>query len=275
MRDILAAVLVALVLAPSALFAQKNMVDFYRYADSLAQTPPMINELKILGSKKISNRYVTIVGYPEDKSVVLAAVTLEPIKKLSEDISLNVRFRKMIPDMGKVSTWGYIFDRNQDGKVDYMALIGGAAPYKDSEFPEDYPYKGQALQHAHMEYYITHCKLVFNHWADDNFDGMLDGVIHIDMDPDRDFVDHQIVVRSTKFNGTFDDVWAFRASDGVLPEPVLHTTTSVAYHPINKPPDFITKPILDDKSQIMKLLNTALKQLKLSAKNFARFAEPH
>jgi len=274
MRDILAAVLVALVLAPSALFAQKNMVDFYRYADSLTQTPPMINELKILGSKKISNRYVTFVGYPEDKSVVLAAVTLEPLKKLNEDIALNVRFRKMSPDMGKTSTWGYIFDRNQDGKVDYMALIGGAAPYKDSEFPEDYPYKGQPLQHAHMEYYITRCKLVFNHWADDNFDGMLDGVVHIDMDPERDFVDHQIVVRSTKFDGTFDDVWAFRASDGVLPEPVLHTTTSVAYHPINKPPDFITKPILDDKSQIMKLLNTALKQLKFGAKNFARFAKP-
>jgi hypothetical protein len=124
-----------------------------------------------------------------------------------------------------------------------------------------------------MEYYITHCRLVFNHWADDNYDGMLDAVIHVDMDPDRDFVDHQIVVRSTTFNGRFNDVWAFRGSDGVLPDTVLHTTTSVAYHPINKPPDFITQPMLDDKSQIMKLLNTALKQLKLTAKNLSRFSE--
>lgn len=269
-----AAAVIFFALVPSLLFGQRNIVDFYRYADSLTQTPPLIGELKILGQKKLSDRYVTFIGYPQDKSVFIAAVTLQPIKKLNEELSLAVRFKKMIPDLGKISTWGYVFDRNHDGKIDYMALVGGAAPYKDSEFPADYPRRGEPLLNAQMEYYISHCRIAFDHWADDNYDGKLDAVIHIDMDPERDYVDRQIVARSTKFNGVFDDVWAFRGSDGVLPDSVPHTAAGVAYHPIQKPPDFITQAMLDDKSGIMKLLNTALKQLKLTAKNLARFSEP-
>ncbi len=274
MRNTIAVVAAGLMLLPAALFGQQNIVDFYRYADSVSQTPPMVNELRILGQKKVMNRYVTFVGYKEDKSILFAAVTLAPIKNLNTDISLSVDFHEMIPDMGKTSTWGYVFDRNHDGKIDYMTLVGGAAPYKDSEFPADFPYRGQPLLSAQLNYYISHCRLVFNHWADDNYDGMLDAVIHIDMDPERDFVDHQIVIRSTAFNGAFDDVWAFRGSEGAIPDSVPHTLTSVQYHPINKPPDAITQPILDDKSQIMKLLNTALKELKFGAKNLARFSTP-
>lgn len=273
MRSIAAALLFLLTLVPPSLFGQKNVIDFFRLADSLSQTPPMISELSILGQKKVMNRYVTIVGYPEDKSVLLVAVTLEPIKDIRKDISLAVRFKKTIPDVGKTSSWGYIFDRNQDGQVDYMTLLGGGAAFKDELFPEDYPYKDQALQGPQMEYFISHTRLVFNHWADDNFDGTLDAVIHVDMDPDRDFVERQIVARSTAFNGRFDDVWAFRVSDGALQDSVPHTETSVPYHPIGKPPDAITPAMLADKSQIMKLINTALKQSKLTSKNFSRFSK--
>lgn len=272
MKQILRTLFLAALVAPASLFAQQDIVDFYRYADSLSKTPPMINELTVLGQKKISNRYVTIVGYPEDKSVLLAAVTLAPIKDITREISLIVHYRKMIPNVGPTSTWGYIFDRNGDGKVDYMALLGGAASFKDDEFPDVYPTKGQPLQAKQVEYFLAHCRLVFNHWADDNFDDTLDAVVHIDMDPERDFVDRQIVARSTAFNGRFDDVWSFREGLGTLPDAPLHTTTSIAYHPIGKPSDFITKAVLDDKSGVMRLLNSAVQKLKLTSRHFTRFS---
>jgi hypothetical protein len=273
MKKILGLAVLLAALAPAGLRAQQNLVDFFAFADSISKTPPMINDLRILGQKKVSKRYVTIVGYPEDRSVLLAAVTLQPIKDITKEISLAVHYRKMIPNVGPTSTWGYIFDRNRDGKVDYMALLGGAAAYKNAEFPPSFPAKGQPLQAAHLQYFLSHCRLVFNHWADDNFDDSLDAIIHIDMDPDRDFVDRQIVARSTAFDGRFNEVWAFREGDGALSEVPLHTTTSVAYHPIGKPSDFITKGVLDEKSNIMRLLNSAIKQLKLTPANFSRFSE--
>lgn len=273
MRHIAAGLLCLAILLPATSFGQNNIIDFFGFADSIAQTPPMISELVILGSKKINKRYVTIAGYPEDKSVLLAAVTLKPIKNLGAEISLAVRYRKMQPNVGPTSTWGYIFDRNGDGKVDYMALLGGAAGYKDDRFPDAFPAKGSVLRAEQVDYFLSHCRLVFNHWADDNFDDTLDAVIHIDMDPDRDFVDRQIVARSTAFDGRFDEVWAFREGVGTLPDVPLHTATSIAYHPIGKPGDFITKATLDDKSNILRLINTAVKQLKFTAKNFSRVSD--
>jgi hypothetical protein len=268
----LLAALLATLLAPVSLRAQAGILDFYRYADSVAQAPPMINELTILGQKKLMNRYVTIIGTPEDKGVLIAAVTLKPIKDITQEISLSVRFRKTVPNVGPTSTWGYIFDRNHDGKVDYMALLGGAAGFKDESFDEKFPEKKSALMANQMEYFLSHCRLVFNHWADDNFDDTLDAVIHIDMDPGRDFVDKEIVVRSTKFDRKFDDVWAFRLDTTLPPDSVLHTATSVAYHPIGKSSDFISPATLDEKSGILRLINGAIKKMKLSAKNFERYS---
>jgi hypothetical protein len=267
-----AALLAAAVLAPQGLRAQTGILDFYRYADSVSQAPPMINELVILGQKKLMNRYVTVIGTPEDKGVLIAAVTLKPIKDITQELSLSVRFRKTVPNVGPTSTWGYIFDRNHDGKVDYMALLGGAAGFKDESFDEKFPEKKSALMGNQMEYFLSHCRLVFNHWADDNFDDTLDAVIHIDMDPGRDFVDKQIVVRSTKFDRKFDDVWAFRLETTLPPDSVLHTATSVAYHPIGKSSDFISSATLDDKSGILRLINGAIKKMKLSAKNFEKYS---
>src|SRR5258706_7948006 len=109
---------------------QSSILDFYPHADTVCQFPPIGKDLAIVCSKKISRRYVTFVGLQGDTRVLLAAVTLKPLPDPRKSISLSVEFEGINPNPGKTSTWGYVYDRNGDGAIDYLALVGGAAAYK-------------------------------------------------------------------------------------------------------------------------------------------------
>ena len=245
-----------------------NIVDFYPHADSVCQFPQSDRELTVICQKKISQRYITLIGMKGDSRILLAAVTLKPLTDVQKSISLTVDFDGIRPNPGKVSTWGYVYDRNGDGRIDYMALVGGAAAYKSADFPDDFPLREKLLSLKQIDYYVGHCKTVFNHWADDNFDGTLDAAIHIDMDPQRDWVERQIVVRSTGFDGKYDEVWSFREKMGDVRDSVKHTTASVEYHPIGKPPDSISLAAFADKTRILHIINAAAKECGLTSENF-------
>jgi hypothetical protein len=269
MKQLMRYLILMLMFLPAAqAFAQQSILDFFPVAESLITYPPYKPRLGILGQHKISNWYVSIIGLKETKTIFLAAVTKQPIKNVMKEISLSVKFNGRIPDVGKTSTWGYIFDRNGDGKIDYLALLGGAAPVKDSTFSEDYAYRGLPLRTDDIKYYIKNTKLIFNHWADDNYDGILDGLIHVDMDRDRDMVDRRLVIRSTAFNGQFDDVWALRLVDETVQDSIPHTATSVPFFAVEGKESSITTNAFKEKTEILKILNTAIKKSKLTAKNF-------
>jgi hypothetical protein len=88
------------------------------------------------------------------------------------------------------------------------------------------------------------------------------------MDPKRDWVDRQIVVRSTGFDGIYDDVWAFRGAMGDDRDSVAHSRTSVPFHPIGKPPDAIGAAMFTERTGILQLLNDAAKECGLTAARF-------
>ncbi|HYQ87128.1 MAG TPA: hypothetical protein VES59_07800 [Bacteroidota bacterium] len=247
---------------------EDNIVDFYPHADTVCQFPRSDQELTVVCQKKILRRYITFIGMKGDSRILLAAVTLKPLTDVQKSISLSVDFDGIRPNPGKVSTWGYVYDRNGDGRIDYMALVGGAAAYKTADFPDDFPLREKLLSLQQIDYYVGHCKTVFNHWADDNFDGTLDAVIHIDMDPQRDWVERQIVVRSTRFDGKYDEVWSFREKMRDDRDSVKHTATSVAFHPIGKPPDSISPAAFADKTRILQIINAAVKKCGLTSENF-------
>lgn len=240
-----------------------DIINFYRYADSVCSFPPIDQELIKVCQKRLQKRYVTFIGIRGFDRVLIAAVTLQPIRDIKKSISLTVEFDDIKPTPGKISTWGYLFDRNGDGNVDYMALVGGAAPFKKRNFPEDYPLRGQYVTYDQIEYFVNNCKLVFNHWADDNFDNTLDAVIHIDMDPRREWVNRQLVVRSTAFDGEFDEVWSFREKIDSEYDTLAFTPDKVPYHPIGKPQDAISRSTLMDKTGILQLINRAVTECKL------------
>lgn len=237
-----------------------TILDFYPRADSVAEYPDLPRKIATICTKKIDRFYVTFMGYEGSTHVFIAAVTLTPIKDPNRDISRMVEFNEIQPSVGRTSTWGYVFDRNKDGRIDYMALLGGAAAFETKDFPKDFPAKATQMSREQIEFFISRCKLIFNHWADDNYDGAIDAVIHVDMDRKLDWAKRKLVVRSTKFNGKFDEVWAFREKINESPTKVRHTESAVPYRPSGKPVGEITMETLQEKTDILRLMNQAAKE---------------
>ncbi|MFI5252929.1 MAG: hypothetical protein ACHQQQ_10930 [Bacteroidota bacterium] len=248
--------------------AMRNLVQFYSYADTVALFAPSEDSLRIIKQKVVDKFYVAFIGFKKSPKVRIVAVTPKPIKDVRKDIALTVQFAGYYPRAGRVTSWGWIWDRNGDGKIDYLALLGGAAPVERGDMPEDYPPRGVQMNADQIEFMVGHCRLIFNYWADDNFDGKLDGLIHFDLDPVRDWVQDQIVIRSTKFNTKFDEVWAFQDKMANRADTVSYSNNRVPYHPIGKPIDEITEQTFKDKTDILNLINRAARIAGLSADDF-------
>jgi hypothetical protein len=198
------------------------------------------------------------VGFKTTRTVLYVTFTRDSVADPVMDVSPIVGFEKAKPTLGKVQTWGYPFDRNRDGKIDYLALVGGAAPFEDGDFPVNYPVQNEAMMMHHVQLYIEKCRIVFNHWADDNYDGKLDGVIQADMDPARAWVYRYIYASSTARDGKFDSVWAFRTDTSSFNDTVTVTDGGVEYHPVGLPAGVLGAKDLDEKTAIMTLMNEAI-----------------
>ena len=270
------AVLLALLLPISSLISQAqtgSMIDFFRHADSMTIHPSLDQQLAIIQQKKLGDNYVSFIGPKGTSIVLIAAVTVEKLTNPNL-ISRTVDFVKDRPTTGKIPTWGYVFDRNGDGKIDYLALVEGAAPYKNSTFPVDYPARKKRVDMAQMELFVNSCKLVFNHYADDNFDGKIDALVHIDLDPERDWVDRQIVARSTTFDDVFDVAWAFQGSMANVHEKIGITSTGILFHPLNSPTGYLSKATLAARTGILSYLNASAAECKLKWFNFIHPEKP-
>jgi hypothetical protein len=238
----------ALFLAVAGVSAQPDLPGFFPIADSVTRHPPFTNELTALAQVRVQNT----------RTVLYVTFTLDSLADPVGDVSRIVGFDSARPSLGKVSTWGYPFDRNRDGKIDYFALVGGAAPFEDGDFPPNYPKRREPLLVHHVQLFVAKCRIVFNHWADDNYDGMIDGVVQADMDPDRSWIYREILARSKKFDRRFDDVWAFRTDTSSFNDSVSYTPDRVLYHPVGMPTGSFGWKELDDKSAVLALMNEAV-----------------
>jgi hypothetical protein len=250
-------VMLTLAAGAAGLSAQPGIVNFYETADSVTAHPPFRNELVTLCQVHLRDRWVSFVGFKTTKTVLYVTFTLDSLADPVADVSPIVGYEKARPVLGKVSTWGYAFDRNRDGKVDYLALVGGAAPFEDAEFPADFPKHNEPMLIGQVGLYLAKCRIIFNHWADDNYDGMIDATVLADMDSSRGWVYRQILARSTKFNGRFDDVTAFRRDASTFSDSVSFTPELVSYRPVGMPAGAFGMKDLDDKSAVMGLINQA------------------
>ena len=249
-------------------FGQQLPIDkYYRIADSVTSFPPVGQKLVVLCQKKIDRYYVSFIGLKTAAKAMIVVVTPKQFTE-PDSVSLTVAFNGYRPSMGKVKTWGYIYDRDSDGRIDYLALASGAAAVKGADFPDSFPRRNEYYTKDQLEYFVGHCKLLFNHWADDNYDGSIDAVIHIDMDSTRDWVDRHLVARSTTFNRTFDDVWGFYDATGEEPQRLSFTGEAIPFHSLIKRHDSLTWKMLDEKTGVLELINRAAQACKLTAEKF-------
>jgi hypothetical protein len=238
---------------------KKDIARFYPKAESIASYPEIGKSLKIICQRKIDNLWISFIGYNEENKIAIVAATNEMIQNPNKEIYRILDFVEGSPVLGKVTTWGYVFDRNKDGKIDYMALVDGAAPFLDDRVPESYPARGQKLDRNELELFVNKCKIIFNHWADDNYDDKVDAVVHVDIDPLRDWVRRKIFARCTKFNNRFNDVFAFRKKITGEHEKIDFTATKVPYRPLGSISGSITKDVLQRQTDILYMINRAVK----------------
>ena len=266
MKSFILASLLTVVLSGFGVCQTKSILDWYPIADSMANFPPINQELS-LAWKKIDRSYVTLIGIKGQPKVLVAAITTSPMTDVKA-LSLTVAFDGIAPKVGSISTWGYVFDRNHDGKIDYMAMLGGAAADEGEDFPSDFPEGKRPMNKAELSYFIGHCKLIFDHWADDNYDGKFDALVQNDLDPKRDLVARQILVRSTLFTKAFDDVWAFKTDIHGNRDSVEHSDKRVQCRSIGKGNDVITQKVFNARTEILDLVNRAAKAMHLTEENF-------
>ena len=114
----------------------------------------------------------------------------------------------MIVGAGDVLDWGYVFDRNADGMIDYLAFLVGAIPVRPEGFKGDLPKRGGRISADQINLYNQHARLVFTHIADDNFDGMVDGLVYGVREPDDIWIDRWVAARSDSA-GQVADPWYF------------------------------------------------------------------
>ncbi len=218
-------------------FAQEDIISFYPKAYAKTQNPPEEKKLMVIAEQKMEDKYVTFLGVEKGK-VLLAAITNEQLKKVKDKIRLKVRFeekyfgvelgyyastffemRRVSLDTNYMSNWGYVFDRNNDGKIDYIAYFVGIYPVKRKDFPSDFPKDlkslGRSEQQEYVETFKKSCQLIFVQSADDNFDGEADAVVIERMDTERDWVDSWMILEDVDLDEKIDSCWFFRDSVGV------------------------------------------------------------
>ncbi|HLB00879.1 MAG TPA: hypothetical protein VJO14_05800 [Bacteroidota bacterium] len=246
-----------LLFTPALLAAQPSLADFFPTADSVTEHAPFKNELTAFCQVKLLERWVSFVGFKKSRVVLYVTFTRDSIADPVADVSPIVGYDHAKPTLGKVQTWGYPFDRNRDGKIDYLALVGGAAPFEDGDFPVNYPLRNEEMMMHHVQLFVEKCRIIFNHWADENYDGNIDAVIQADMDTARDWVYRYIYAASTARDGKLDEVWSFRTDTSSFNDTVSVTAEGVRYNPIGTSPAVLGAKDLDEKSAVMTLMNEA------------------
>lgn len=217
-----AAVFAAALLALSGLQAgaaeplsRGGITTFYPVATAEAQTRHAMADYRLACTREArpesgGSYYISLVS---NRSGRIALVAISPIPPSDAASLFNLR------SPGATRDWAYVWDRNGDGRIDYLAYyLGTEMVVTNGPLPKGFPAGTNVrLNGTQLEYVIRHMRMTFYHAADDNYDGRVDAVVF----PNRDastplWVKGFFVLRSTHFDGRVDREWAF-ASDITKP----------------------------------------------------------
>lgn len=198
-------ILLALAFAlPAAAAGPGDAVSFYPQADAWTQGRHAASEMRVACTRPFEGAYLSLLADASGK-VVIAAVSPKPPRDAESLLGRG-------PDSTR--DWAWLWDRNRDGAVDYLAYFLGADMVYPRELPADFPRgKSTRLSSTQLDFVLKHMRSTFYHAADDNFDGKADAAVY----PYRDgetwiWVKGFFILRSTRFDGKVDQDWAFAGS---------------------------------------------------------------
>jgi len=214
--------------APPPLRAIANppgLIAFYPRAAARSAKPPAEKALRVLGDwMHQDGSHVSFVGVGKRTSI-LVVLTKDKFKKPEEALFLSPRY-VVAKDMkavqagtqplvrataGEVVDWAYVYDRNGDGRVDYLCYLAGPMPVESDSFPVDFPTESGALTTQQLDYMLDHDRYIFSHVADEDFDGTVDAIVFYVRDPARLWVKEFAAVLAPG-GGDPDSSWTFRES---------------------------------------------------------------
>jgi hypothetical protein len=170
---------------------------------------------------------------------------------------------------GVTPDWGYVFDRNQDGRVDYIAYMEGPRAVAPSGETEELPIltgKKFTLTGNQIVFLASNQPLGFWHVADDNYDGKIDGFAMRANAVINGWSYGWMVVESTGFNDKFDKCTYYSEHD---------KSETYSCESINEGHEYIVQGKFKSRSmpiemynKWMSMANDAASGCKLDAKNF-------
>jgi hypothetical protein len=161
-------------------------------------------------------------------------------------------------------------DVNGDGKIDYVAYNVGPAPFKKKDFPADFPKRDEALTWHQFEITLDSMGLIFTHRADDNYDGKVDAAVIEALDPERDWVEGWMVIRSTKFDGALDEGWFFKDDINVKERTAERVGNGFRARSVAIGHRDFDSIELDRMNSAMSMFNEAAEKCKLTNSSFYR-----
>lgn len=254
---------------------EESILSFYNKAESRAQNPPDEAYLEVICREKIDDLYVTFVGIETD-TVLLAAITDKKLKHPEREMLLKVGFYKIPeppfirPSAGSIWAWGYVYDRNGDGKIDYIVFSNGYAPIKQKDFPLSYPKRNEGLDLNDLGIAIKSLRFFFTHMADDNYDGKVDAVVFESIDSERDWIEGWMAVRSTKFDGVPDEAWFFNEDINLKEKNAERVGNGFRSRSLFNFGSVFGQADLDKMNNAMVKFNQAAEKCKLTGSSFYR-----
>jgi len=164
--------------------------------------------------------------------------------------------------------WGYVFDRNHDGKVDYLAYLDGANLVVPDDWTGDLPSQSSTFtKETFEELIIPNIKLLFWHLADDNSDGNHDGAAVSTRNVESGWIDGWIAARDTDFDGNYDSCKYFQGRFRTDVGQCEGTPSS--YRAPNKELSGLVK-VPPNKGFYFQFINEAAEKCHLSGESFYR-----
>ena len=200
-----------------------GLIAFHPRVAARAVKPPAEKSLRVLSDWKAEDGSHVAFVAPGKRLSILAVFTKEKFKKPEEALFLAPRY-VVAKDMsavkagreplvrstaGEVTDWAYVYDRNKDGRADYLCYLVGPMPVESDSFPADFPAATTGLTHEQLDYTLDHERYVFTHAADEDFDGTVDAIVLYVRDPDRPWVKEFTTVLAPGA-GAPDSSWTFR-----------------------------------------------------------------